>query len=128
MGIRSQNKIKAEAGMASMTDLVFLLLIFFVVLSTMVNTGMTVDLPSTKSDSTQDKSNTKVTITADNELFVNDTPVTMETLEKELKLVIEPDKIVELRSDKKAEFDYAAKVISIVKQNKWKIVIITKQG
>ncbi|MFN3917134.1 MAG: ExbD/TolR family protein [Flavobacteriales bacterium] len=128
MGIRSQNKIKAEAGMASMTDLVFLLLIFFVVLSTMVNTGMTVDLPSTKGETTKDKSNTKVTITADNELFVNDTPVTMETLEKELKLVIDEDKIVELRSDKKAEFDYAAKVISIVKQNRWKIVIITKQG
>lgn len=127
MGIRSQNKIKAEAGMASMTDLVFLLLIFFVILSTMVNSGMTVDLPSGKA-TTKDKSNTKVTISNTNEVFVNDRPVSMENLEKELKLIIEENKTVELRSDKKAEFDYAARVIGIVKQNKWKIVIITKQS
>ncbi|MCH1614050.1 MAG: biopolymer transporter ExbD, partial [Flavobacteriales bacterium] len=36
--MRAGNKIKLEGGMSSMTDLVFLLLIFFIIISTMVNT------------------------------------------------------------------------------------------
>lgn len=35
MGFGTQNKIKVEGGIASMTDLVFLLLVFFIIMSTM---------------------------------------------------------------------------------------------
>ena len=37
MALESRNKIKAEGGIASMTDLVFLLLIFFIIMSLMSN-------------------------------------------------------------------------------------------
>ena len=46
MKFRSENKIKIEGGMSSMTDLVFLLLIFFIIMSTMAQKGVNVDLPS----------------------------------------------------------------------------------
>ena len=45
MNFRSGNKIKIEGGMSSMTDLVFLLLIFFIVISTMITAGVNIDVP-----------------------------------------------------------------------------------
>ena len=45
MDFGSRNKIKIEGGMASMTDLVFLLLIFFIIMSLMANNQTPIDLP-----------------------------------------------------------------------------------
>ena len=69
MSLRSSNKIKIEGGMSSMTDLVFLLLIFFIILSTMVTAGHSIDLPSGKT-STSEKSVTVVFVDANNKIFV----------------------------------------------------------
>ncbi|MBT6514155.1 MAG: biopolymer transporter ExbD, partial [Crocinitomicaceae bacterium] len=48
MAIKRQNTIKSEGAMSSMTDLVFLLLIFFIILSTMASTGIEVKVPRGK--------------------------------------------------------------------------------
>ena len=45
MDFSSRNKVKVEGGMASMTDLVFLLLIFFIIMSLMANNQTPIDLP-----------------------------------------------------------------------------------
>jgi biopolymer transport protein ExbD len=45
MNFSTRNKIKVEGGMASMTDLVFLLLIFFIIMSLMANNQTPIDLP-----------------------------------------------------------------------------------
>jgi biopolymer transport protein ExbD len=45
MNFNTRNKIKVEGGMASMTDLVFLLLIFFIIMSLMANNQTPIDLP-----------------------------------------------------------------------------------
>ncbi|MCB0761974.1 MAG: biopolymer transporter ExbD [Flavobacteriales bacterium] len=50
MDLGTRNQVSANAGMSSMTDLVFLLLIFFIILSTRVVNGEQVDLPSTNAD------------------------------------------------------------------------------
>jgi biopolymer transport protein ExbD len=128
MNLRSQNKLKAEGAMSSMTDLVFLLLIFFIILSTMVSSGHKVDLPSGKG-STTEKSTTKVEITQDNQFSVNNMTVTSQNLAQAIANAIDPeDQTVELYCDRKASFESAALVIDVVKQNKWKIVIKTKSN
>lgn len=45
MNFNTRNKVKVEGGMASMTDLVFLLLIFFIIMSLMANNQTPIDLP-----------------------------------------------------------------------------------
>ena len=125
MNLGSQNKIKVEGGMSSMTDLVFLLLIFFIILSTMVSSGHSVNLPSGKG-STTEKSKTKVEVRENNEFYVNDVLVSSQNLDKALLDVVDPeDKIVEMYCDRYADFESAARVIEVVKQNQWKIVIKT---
>ena len=70
MGFKSGNKIKIEGGMSSMTDLVFLLLIFFIVISTMITAGVNIDVP--KKGGSESKSKIlSVNINDKNEYFIN---------------------------------------------------------
>ena len=55
MGLKTENKIKMEGGMSSMTDLVFLLLIFFIVISTLISSGVNIDLPQSSSSESKDQ-------------------------------------------------------------------------
>ena len=64
MGLSQRNKINVSAGMSSMTDLVFLLLIFFIIISTLVKNGVNVELPSSES-STSANPSTIVSVTED---------------------------------------------------------------
>ncbi|MBI1837730.1 MAG: biopolymer transporter ExbD [Flavobacteriia bacterium] len=72
MDFSTRNKVKAEWGMASMTDLVFLLLIFFIIMSLMSNNQTPIDLPKVDSNppSSQDLVEAAVIITEDNKYVV----------------------------------------------------------
>ena len=127
MNFRSGNKIKIEGGMSSMTDLVFLLLIFFIIISTMVNTSHEIDLPSSTGDPSL-TSPVKVYITDQNMYFINSdmTPISKRNLESELLQLIGENKTIELLADKSTDREYAYNVIKIAKKNALKVVIKTK--
>ena len=72
MALGTNNKVKVEGGMASMTDLVFLLLIFFIIMSLMSNQNTRVDVPKTSEDLKPLKNPTTATVivTEDNQYVV----------------------------------------------------------
>jgi biopolymer transport protein ExbD len=85
MKLQSRNKVDPAFSMASMTDLIFLLLIFFMLTSSFVTpSGLPVNLPTSKS-SAIDVQKVSITVTKDLQFFVNDKKVTKSTLETELK-------------------------------------------
>lgn len=127
--MRSSNKIKVEGGMSSMTDLVFLLLIFFIIISTFVNTSHQIQLP----DGTGDPSLTspvKVYVNAENQFFINsnEEPIQVSGVEREIMNLIGENKAIELLADKEAHRASAYEIIRIAKQNALKVVIKTKGG
>jgi biopolymer transport protein ExbD len=132
MSLRSSNKIKIEGGMSSMTDLVFLLLIFFIILSTMVTAGHSIDLPKSGPSSTTDKSITKVSVNSDNIIFITndkmdvDKEISLEELRNTIMQYVDHKKTIELVGDKLSDWEYSVGVIDIAKQNELKIVIKTK--
>jgi biopolymer transport protein ExbD len=85
MNLQSRNKVDAAFSMASMTDLIFLLLIFFMLTSSFITpSGLPVNLPSSVA-STIEVQKVSVTVTKDIQFYVNDKRVTKSTLEGELK-------------------------------------------
>jgi len=62
MDLKQRNKIKIEGGMASMTDLVFLLLIFFIIMSLMANNQTPLDLPKAEKDLPTDQTPVEPTV------------------------------------------------------------------
>lgn len=129
MNIRSNNKIEASFSMASMTDLIFLLLIFFMLTSSFVTpSGLPVNLPSSKS-STIEVQKVSVTVTRDLNYYVNDKRVTRGTLEGELKSRLSGGGgSVVLHIDKDVPSEHLVFVAGIATSLEAKVVVATKPG
>ena len=128
MGLRSRNKVSANFNMSSMTDIVFLLLIFFMLTSTLVSpNALKLLLPNSKSK-TLEKQTISISITKDIRFYINDTEVKKDALEQELKLQVnnEQDPGIILHTDKSVDIEHVVTVMDIAYRNKYKIVLATK--
>lgn len=127
MAISQRNKISVNFSSTGMTDVVFNLLIFFMLTSTLVHpTALKLLLPK-GSTQTSAKPQTTISITADQKYFLEQQPVTLETLEALLKqkLGADPETYISLHVDKTAPFDAAVQVMNIAQKNNYKLVIAT---
>ena len=127
MGLRSRNKVSANFNMSSMTDIVFLLLIFFMLTSTLVSpNALKLLLPSSKAK-TLEKQTISISITKDIYFYINENKVTATSIEQELKLLIknETEPAIILHTDKTVAIEHVVKVMDIAYRNKYKIVLAT---
>ena len=127
MNLRSRSKVSAEFSMASMTDLVFLLLIFFMLTSTLVtSSALDVILPKSKAQSVNNASIT-VTIDADLKVSVNDAVVPMDQLELQLLSLArqDPERLVILRADESVPTGETVRIMDIAYRNRLKLVLAT---
>ncbi|MEJ6795057.1 MAG: biopolymer transporter ExbD [Flavobacteriales bacterium] len=127
MSLRSKNKVSATFNMSSMTDIVFLLLIFFMLTSTLVSpNALKLLLPNSKSK-TLEKQTISVSITPEIDYYIGDVQFPFESLESELisRLAQEVDPAIILHADKSVDIEYAVKVMDIAYRNKFKVVLAT---
>jgi biopolymer transport protein ExbD len=127
MALRSRNKVSADFNMSSMTDIVFLLLIFFMLTSTLVSpNALKLLLPSSKAR-TLEKQTVSVSITKDIDFFINENKVIEENIERELKLILDniDEAAIILHTDKTVDIEHVVKVMDIAYRNKYKIVLAT---
>ena len=130
MGLRSRNKISANFNMSSMTDIVFLLLIFFMLTSTLVSpNALKLLLPSSKAK-TLEKQTISISITKDIDFYINEQKVTAASLEQSLKLLVnnEVEPAIILHTDKTVDIEHVVKVMDIAYRNKYKIVLATSNN
>jgi biopolymer transport protein ExbD len=129
MNFKSKNRINPEFSMSSMTDIIFLLLIFFMLTSNFVTpSGLPVSLPSSKT-STIVMQKVSVTITPDLQYFVNDRKVAYESIEPELENLLtgtaQGEGVVVMHVDKSVPVEYLVKVAGIATQLKAKVTLAT---
>lgn len=127
MAISQRHKISINFSSTGMTDVVFNLLIFFMLTSTLVHpTALKLLLPQ-GSTQTSAKPQTTVSITADQRYYVEQQPVTFEELENVLKqkLGSSPETFISLHADKSVPFESVVKVLNIAQANNYKLIIAT---
>ena len=115
--IRSQNKIKIESNSSSMSDLVFLLLIFFMITSTLISPNAVKLLLPESSSKTMAKQNVTVYIDESYNFYVGETAVSVDQLQPAITAGIEAgvdDACVVLRADKTVPVQYVVNVIDAV--------------
>ncbi len=113
--------------MAGMSDIVFLLLIFFMITSTLIHpTALKLLLPKGANQANA-KPLTTVSITRDLQYYVEDQPVAFEDLESKLQQIIGTNEevYVSLHADKTVPWDYVIQVMNICKNNKYKLIAAT---
>jgi biopolymer transport protein ExbD len=127
MSLRSKYKVDPAFSMSSMTDIVFLLLIFFMLTSSFITpSGLPVNLPSAKK-STLEMQKVSVTVTKDLQYFVNDKKVSRGALEGELKILLTGQQgVVVLHIDKDVATEYLVEVAGIAAALEAKVSIATK--
>lgn len=127
MDIKSKHEVNANFSMSSMTDIVFLLLIFFMLTSSFITpSGLPVNLPSAAVGNIVSQSNS-VTITADLKYYLNDNEVSINNLERELrKVATEVNGSVAIHVDESVDTKHLVKVAGIAMKLKQKLTIVTK--
>ena len=129
MMLQSKNKINPNFNMSSMTDVVFLLVIFFMLTSTLVtvDNALNIDIPTSSSEPLKNQV-LSISITKNEQYYLNDVFCDdLNTLELKLQAqisTIEAPEVI-LRADKNISVKYAIEVIEIASRNKCKIVLAT---
>ena len=125
MALRSRNKVTPNFNMSSMTDIVFLLLIFFMLTSTLVSpNALKLLLPNSKSK-TLEKQTISISIDKDINFYIDENQVDINELETRLINILssELDPAIILHSDKSVEIEHVVKVMDIAYRNNYKIVL-----
>jgi biopolymer transport protein ExbD len=127
MAISARNKISINFSSVGMTDVVFNLLIFFMLTSTLVHpTALKLLLPK-GSSITSAKPQTTVSITSELNYYVEGQPVSIDQLENTLKKILgdKPETYIALHVDRSVPFENAVKVMNIAQANNYKLIIAT---
>ncbi|MBD3635976.1 MAG: biopolymer transporter ExbD [Crocinitomicaceae bacterium] len=128
MDLGRRNKVKAEGGMSSMTDLVFLLLIFFIIMSTKVEHNIPIDLPK-NSELPPSTSNPPlvVGVTANSTYVLEHSDQEYEMAELipvlDAKMAEQTEKSIKISGDKVANYEAIFQLVALAKQREWKPVL-----
>ncbi|RLD78948.1 MAG: biopolymer transporter ExbD [Bacteroidetes bacterium] len=134
MAIQTRNKRSAEFNTASMSDLVFLLLIFFMLTSTLVAPNAIKLLLPNSNSKTMAKQTVTIYINDSRQYFVDDNKVSELQLQNRIdsKIAGQIDASIVLRSDKSVPIQYVVNVIDAVNNinkkynTKHKVILATQ--
>jgi biopolymer transport protein ExbD len=127
MGLQTKNKVDASFSMSSMTDVIFLLLIFFMLTSSFITpSGLPINLPSSETSDIVMQEVT-VTVTKDLQYSVSDKIVTREQIKSELTTALKGKKgQVVLHIDKEVPVEYLVEIGGIAAGLEANVTIATK--
>ncbi len=126
MQFRVKRYIKPVINIASLVDVLFLLLIFFMVTSAFVEQpNIKLELPATRHSEVSKVERTVLTISRDGQLFIKERPVDKQDLEKELRrLMLDTgDEVLVLKADKLVPYGDVVDVMDYAKGAGFKKVV-----
>jgi biopolymer transport protein ExbD len=131
MSIKRSSKVNANFSMASMTDIVFLLLIFFLVTSTLINpNALRLLLPKSNSQ-TPDKPRVSVSIKHLGEdkfeFYVKNKRVDFKDIERslQLELINVTDPVISVFTDKSVPMEQFVRIMNIASRNNYRATLVT---
>jgi biopolymer transport protein ExbD len=119
----------AEVSTSSFSDIMFFLMLFFLIMSTMISPGVIkLTLPNAKNNQTVRKTEVAISITKDLKYYINQKEVSFDDIELELVALIKDlkDPIVVLRCDNTLEIQKLVDVMEIGNKLKVKMILATK--
>ena len=126
--LRKKKDLTAEVFTSSMNDIMFFLMLFFLLISTLLNPSMIkVSLPSSRSSQSIQKKEINLTMTKEKIYYVNNTQVPFEALESQLKKELKnsPEAFIMLRFDNTLPIQDLVSVLSLGNILNAKMIIAT---
>ena len=119
MQFRQPGKPRVGIDIAPLVDVVFLLVIFFAVSTTFLETsGLKLELPASTATTEREVREIAVYLTADGELFFEGEQVSLEELEERLRNSLEKAdrKVVVLRADTGTRHGEVVQIMNMIRQ------------
>jgi biopolymer transport protein ExbD len=129
MNLRRRNRAVSEVYSASLNDIMFFLLLFFLITSTMATPNvLKLLLPNAKSSTQSVKHPVTISVTEDLHYAINNIPVSQEELEPMLTQIIagQPDPTALLKVDKTVQVQNLVDLLDIGNRLKIKMVLATQ--
>jgi len=126
--LRKKKDFTTEVFTSSMNDIMFFLMLFFIIISTLLNPSMIkVSLPNSRYSQTIQKKEINLTMTKEKMYFMNNTLVPFNGLETELKKELNrnPDAFIMLRFDYTLNIQDLVNVLSLGNKLNAKMIIAT---
>jgi biopolymer transport protein ExbD len=119
--------VDVSYSVAGMTDIIFLLLLFFMLTSTMIAPNAIKLLLPQSNSQTSTRPITTVSITKDISFFVEKTQVDLAQLEQVLqqKIGSNPDPVVAIHAERSVPIEFIVDVMNIAKKNNYKVILAT---
>ena len=126
---RNKHRFAAEVGASSMSDIMFFLMLFFLIVSTLVNPSVIkLLLPKASSVQTMSKQQFTIDISKDKEIYLNNKPIAFENLESQLRILISgvAEATVVLRVDNSLTVQDLVDILEIGNRIKVRMVMAAK--
>lgn len=129
MALKRTSRSKAEFSMSSLTDIIFLLLIFFMLTSSFVTPNALKLMLPRATNKTMTKQSVRVSITPDITFYVNEKQVPADGLEAAIRREMDTGQeqpAIVVNADKSVPINHVVKVMMIGKKMEAKVVLATE--
>ncbi|MCK4957001.1 MAG: biopolymer transporter ExbD [Candidatus Cloacimonetes bacterium] len=120
MKVKVGKKRIASAALISFTDVIFLLLLFLLISSSFItHSGIKVNLPGSTSQENEFNKNISLTLTKDDEIFINDVKISWDEISSELnkRLIDDPEQVVMVRADENVVLKKIVKLLDLARRS-----------
>ncbi len=131
MGLKRRQRVEPEFSLAAMIDVIFLLLMFFMLTSNFVTpNALNLQLPSSTSKSMA-SADLAVSVNAEGKFFIDRTPVAVANLESALKAKIKSSKLdaknttITVAADKAASVENMVIILEVANRLRLKTILAT---
>jgi biopolymer transport protein ExbD len=127
MALRSRNKVEISYSVSGMTDIIFLLLLFFMLTSTLINSNALNLMLPRSNNQVQAKPMTTVSITKDILFYVDRKQVDVQQLEPAIKgkMANRKDPVISINADRSVPIEHIVTIMNIARRNNYKVILAT---
>jgi len=128
MNVRGRNKVSPEFNMSSMTDIVFLLLIFFMLTSTLVTVNALDILLPKASGKTENSKSIAISITKKLDFYIDRDKVNENDIEGKLTGLLggKENPTIVLRAEEGVPIEKAVHIMDIANRHKFKVILAVR--
>ena len=115
---RSSLGLNPELNMTNMIDIIFSILVVFMITAPLMSQGVKVDLPKAQAASMDEKKSINVTITKEREIIIDETPTDPSSFRKDFRAVWtgDPQTVVIVNSDQKVPYGFVMEIVAQAQQ------------
>lgn len=130
MRLRRRSRISSEMNTHSLNDIMFFLMLFFLLMSTMVvSSGIKISLPKSEAGKAMGKQNIVLSVDSTMNYYLNNEPIALEELETKLSTLASADTTKEttviFKADGRLSLQQVVDVLSLGPKAKLKMVLAT---